>query len=30
MIEILKIIVAITNELHDLLIKFSSGLWFKF
>lgn len=30
MLEILKIIVAITNEFHDLLIKFSSGFGLHF
>lgn len=30
MVEVLKIIVAITNELHDFFIKFSSNLGFHF
>jgi len=30
MIEILKILVGITNELHDLLVKFSSVFGFNF
>ena len=30
MVEVLKFIVAITNELHDFLIKFSKGLGLNF